>query len=293
MLADGEKTQAWLEIDLDPRLQFASGAGHRHRPPPARPRTGRNAAGSEWPLRAGLNLNHHDHAGVGTLELLDEQGRLACWRYTLGAQPGGAAPDRRVRRCIATASRTGQPVLRSTDDICPKCKAPLPPGEDECPICTREATRRALDLDAVPPVALRPPLPLAAAQRLPADAGGDRRTLVPPYLTMPLMDKVLIPFQNGKPIDCAAGHAAISAACSAPRCWPGCSAGRAPTSWRWCRERIGADLRTTTYEHLLRPVARILRRQAHRRPDGAHRHARPTASASSCRCTCSISPPTC
>ena len=26
-------------------------------------------------------------------------------------------------------------------------------------------------------------------------------TLVPPYLTMPLMDDVLIPFQNGKPID--------------------------------------------------------------------------------------------
>ena len=26
-------------------------------------------------------------------------------------------------------------------------------------------------------------------------------TLVDPYLTMPLMDKVLIPFQNGQPID--------------------------------------------------------------------------------------------
>jgi ATP-binding cassette subfamily B protein len=36
-------------------------------------------------------------------------------------------------------------------------------------------------------------------------------------------------------------------------------------------ERIGADLRTTTYEHLLQAVARILRRQADRRPDGAHR----------------------
>jgi hypothetical protein len=47
-----------------------------------------------------------------------------------------------------------------------------------------------------------PALPLAAARRLPADAGRPApHTLVPPYLTMPLMDKVLIPYQNGKPID--------------------------------------------------------------------------------------------
>ncbi|MFJ1306722.1 hypothetical protein ACIKSB_19145, partial [Acinetobacter baumannii] len=30
---------------------------------------------------------------------------------------------------------------------------------------------------------------------------GTAATLVPPYLTMPLMDKVLIPYQNGTPID--------------------------------------------------------------------------------------------
>jgi ATP-binding cassette subfamily B protein len=75
-------------------------------------------------------------------------------------------------------------------------------------------------------------------------------TLVPPYLTMPLMDNVLIPFQNGKPID-----------------WPlvsmylGGLLGAAVLAWvlGWIRtyilslvsERIGRDLRTQTYEHLL------------------------------------------
>ncbi|MBN4842208.1 ABC transporter, partial [Citrobacter braakii] len=31
--------------------------------------------------------------------------------------------------------------------------------------------------------------------------GSTGATLVPPYLTMPLMDEVLIPYQNGKPIE--------------------------------------------------------------------------------------------
>ena len=76
-------------------------------------------------------------------------------------------------------------------------------------------------------------------------------TLVPPYLTMPLMDKVLIPFQNGEPID--PGMVALLLAGLL-------GVGAAGLGLGWARtyilalvsERIGADLRTTTYEHLLR-----------------------------------------
>ena len=76
-------------------------------------------------------------------------------------------------------------------------------------------------------------------------------TLVPPYLTIPLMDDILIPFQNGKQIDpllvlMYLGGLLLSALLA----W----------GLSWARtyilalvsERIGADLRTTTYEHLLR-----------------------------------------
>ena len=76
-------------------------------------------------------------------------------------------------------------------------------------------------------------------------------TLVPPYMTMPLMDNVLIPYQNGVPID--QGLVAL---------YLGGLFGSALFAWGlgWARtyilalvsERIGADLRTTTYEHLLR-----------------------------------------
>jgi ATP-binding cassette subfamily B protein len=74
---------------------------------------------------------------------------------------------------------------------------------------------------------------------------------VPPYLTIPLMDEVLIPFQNGKQIDPRYVALLLSGLL-----------GSALLAWAlgWAKtyilalvsERIGADLRTTTYEHLLK-----------------------------------------
>jgi ATP-binding cassette subfamily B protein len=74
-------------------------------------------------------------------------------------------------------------------------------------------------------------------------------TLVPPYLTMPLMDEILIPFQNGQPIDTHRVMMMLGGLFFA-----------ALFAWGlgWAKtyilalvsERIGADLRTTTYEHL-------------------------------------------
>jgi len=74
---------------------------------------------------------------------------------------------------------------------------------------------------------------------------------VPPYLTMPLMDKVLIPFQNGKHIPVGLTVMLLSGLLAS-----------ALVAWGlgWARtyilalvsERIGADLRTATYDHLLK-----------------------------------------
>jgi len=76
-------------------------------------------------------------------------------------------------------------------------------------------------------------------------------TLVPPYLTIPLMDKVLIPYQNGAPINYEMVSLLLAGLL-----------GSALLAWSlgWARtyilalvsERIGADLRTITYQHLLR-----------------------------------------
>src|SRR5690606_36252838 len=82
LIAHGETVLARLALDLDGELHFARGAvvlsGER-----LLARNGDGSAWQEWPLRAGLALRHHDHAGVGTLELHDEHARLAGWRFTL------------------------------------------------------------------------------------------------------------------------------------------------------------------------------------------------------------------
>jgi ATP-binding cassette subfamily B protein len=76
-------------------------------------------------------------------------------------------------------------------------------------------------------------------------------TLVPPYLTMPLMDDVLIPYQNGKSIEPeTVTWYLLALLASAIVAW----------GLGWVKtyilalvsERIGADLRTTTYQHLLK-----------------------------------------
>lgn len=73
-LAAGETVLAWLELDLDAQLQFNRSlvlATDRRllASPPA------GQAWQEWAYRPDLQLKHHDHAGVGTLELCDGAGR--------------------------------------------------------------------------------------------------------------------------------------------------------------------------------------------------------------------------
>jgi ATP-binding cassette subfamily B protein len=71
-------------------------------------------------------------------------------------------------------------------------------------------------------------------------------TLVPPYLTMPLMDDVLIPYQNGPPSTATVVTMLLAGllGAAAPRLGPGLGQDLHPGAGG---ERIGADLRTTTY----------------------------------------------
>ncbi|MDB5731183.1 MAG: transporter related, partial [Variovorax sp.] len=75
-------------------------------------------------------------------------------------------------------------------------------------------------------------------------------TLVPPYLTIPLMDEILIPFQNGQQI--APGKVGVFLSALLGSALLGWGLGWARTYLlALVSERIGADLRTSTYEHLL------------------------------------------
>ncbi len=248
-LAPDEKIAAWMEGDLDNNLQFKPFlllVSNRRilAKPKAEP------AWQAWDLSKGLTLLRTDHAGVGTLELAEGDTRLASWRYTLSqnsaAQRLVAYFDQQLEDFLAN-----RPSSQALETICPNCQAQLIPGQDECPVCSIETHTPPstwvlfrLWLFAQP---YKGQLLLGFTLTLASTAA----TMVPPYLTMPLMDKVLIPYQNGAPIDYGIVGLLLAGLL-----------GSALLAWGlgWWRtyilalvsERIGADLRTATYEHLMR-----------------------------------------
>ncbi|MEG2032359.1 MAG: ABC transporter ATP-binding protein, partial [Janthinobacterium sp.] len=146
---------------------------------------------------------------------------------------------------------TGQPVLEAEQEVCPSCKAPLAPEQEECPICAKVLhtppstwTLFRLWRFAHP---YRGQLALGFMLMLLSTAAH----MIPPYLTAPLMDNVLIPYQNGKHIDPWLVVYYMSGLL-----------GSALLAWLlgWGKtyvlalvsERMGADLRSATYEHLMK-----------------------------------------
>ncbi|MFM9437177.1 ATP-binding cassette, subfamily B, bacterial [Janthinobacterium sp. CG_23.3] len=248
-LAPGENALGSVEVDLDARLRFTKGiivVTERR----VLARAPGETLWHDWPYRAGLGLKHHDHAGVGHLELQDEQGRLAAWRFTLGQNLHAMRLIDQFREQLQ-GHVSGAPVQPAEQNVCPSCKAPLEPDQDECPICTKvlytpPSTWTLLRLwrFALP---YRAQLALGFTLMLLSTAAH----MIPPYLTKPLMDNVLIPYQNGLKIEPMLVVWYMSGLL-----------GSAVLAWAlgWWKtyvlalvsERMGADLRSATYEHLLK-----------------------------------------
>ena len=266
-LATQENVLCTLLVDLDQALRFAAGALVLT----DRRLLSRSAAGNwsslfmqnhdDEPIQK-LDLRHFDHAGVGTLELHDVQGepsrRLAKWRFTLGANPQAlrmvrlfAQQQAQRQASAARLKAIGLDGTRQELPLCPECDAPLPPDSDECPACAQGKVH-------TPPstwVLLRlwrfaRPYRWQLLSGFLLTLASTAATLVPPYLTIPLMDDILIPFQNGQQIE--PGKVGLIL---------GALLGAAVLGWalNWARtyllalvsERIGADLRTATFDHLL------------------------------------------
>ncbi len=246
-LEAGEQPVAWLDLDLDDRLRYASGlvvlTDRR-----LMVRAPGDPEWRTWSLRADQNLEHRDHAGVGTLEFSDDTGIVATWRYTLGRHPLTLRLVQRFgeRREVLR----GHHVEHDDDDACERCGAPFLPGKEECVFCADEDEPAPSTWTLVRLWRFARPYKKQLALGFGLTLLSTAATLVPPYMTMPLMDGVLIPFQNGVPID----RALVSL-------YLGGLALAALLAWAlgWARtyvlakvsERIGADLRTSTYDHLL------------------------------------------
>jgi ATP-binding cassette subfamily B protein len=228
-LAVGENVLATLMVDLDERMHFTSGnvtltdrrliASHAGRP----------GAWEAWDL-PGPRLQLSDHAGIGLLELFGPEGRLAAWRFTMGAHAAAVRLVANAESMVAGAPAAARDVASESfaiePDALPSTWVLLRLARFARPYRGRLAVGFMLTL-----------LSTAA-------------TLVPPYLTIPLMDNVLIPFQNGEAI--APSRVAFYLSGLLASALAGWGLGWART-YMLARvsERIGSDLRTATFEHLM------------------------------------------
>ena len=246
---DREKIHAWLEINLDVHLNF------RKQLLLITDQRLIGFSGSaldffEYALNDKLSLRKTDHGGVGRIELFSGETRLAYWLYTMAQD---AAATRFVRQFEQALNylRTGQERANAAPAYCPKCLIPLAPDQEACTYCNAET-------EEVPPsswVLLRlwrfaKPYQWQLLAGFLLMLASTAATLVPPYLTMPLMDNVLIPYQNGTPINVVTVSWLLAGLL-----------GSATLAWGlgWAKtyilalvsERIGSDLRIVTYDHLL------------------------------------------
>ncbi|TCP02665.1 cyanophycin metabolism-associated ABC transporter [Rubrivivax gelatinosus] len=235
-LERGENALASLDVDLDAKERFASGEIVL-----TERRLLARDAGTDrwlaWPLDTALTLQHADHGGVGQLSLHDAGGRLAAWRYTLGRDPAALKLlglfERQKRRLASGEADPDDEAEPEETDF--GVESAAPPSTWVLLRLSRFAKPYQWQL------LLGFVLTLASTAA----------SLVPPYLTIPLMDEVLIPYQNGQQIDTHLVWMLLAGL-----------AGAALVAWAlgWLRtwllalvsERIGADLRTATFEHLLR-----------------------------------------
>lgn len=257
-LADHENVLCTLVVDLTTELAFTATplvlTNQRW--------LARDPAGAgwlAWPLldahgqvSPDLRVHHFDHAGVGTLELHAGPLRLGVWRYTLGCN---AAVQRWVRTFaqLQHIGPMGADFSRaSTSDgaTCPTCHLPLDADSTECAACNPAPGALPSTWVLLRLWRFAQPYRYQLLGGFMLTLASTAATLVPPYLSIPLMDEVLIPFQNGQQI--ASGKVA----------WIlGGLLASAVLGWalNWARtyllalvsERIGADLRTTTFDHLL------------------------------------------
>jgi ATP-binding cassette subfamily B protein len=258
-LVRDENVLVHLPVDLDARLHFDTGflalterrllaSARSTRMPgqdasiPSAPASAQ--AAQSWILRDGLRLRCADHAGITTVELLEGAGAgdarlLASWCCTM-ARHGQALRliaqfERQVRR-IASGARAAAESGDDADD-----EAAAAEEDDDAAPSTRGLSR--LWRFARP---YRWRLLAGFGLTLASTAA----TLVPPYLTIPLMDDILIPYQNGQPIDLWKVELYLGGLLAASLVAWGLGWARTYLLAR-VSERIGADLRNATFDHLL------------------------------------------
>lgn len=199
----------------------------------------------EWPLEPTLGLDASVQGGLGKLNLTLDGKRIFDWWFTAAQSP---AVDRFVGVFYSLLRSRDAAADQLEPHTCPSCGFVLSSDEPVCPSCTPSA--------APPPTSsLRRLAPFAKRRAktilwgLGLTVAATAAGLVPPYLSMPLLDQVLVPMQNGEPV--VEGIVAW---------YLGALAIAASIAWLlgWAKtfvlalasEQVSSDLRNATYGHL-------------------------------------------
>jgi len=232
-----------IEVDLDENLSFnpitlelknSQLSSHKK----GSPQTEKKC----WTLGPDCVWETSNQMGLGTLKCTRENGEVLVWNFT-------GQKLAQVQQFVHDCKLALGVVMETITTICPGCGASLK-GEETCLTCNPLPEEKGTSLKML----LR--LYDFAKPQMPLIVLGFFLTLlstlvglIPPYLTMPLTDDVLIPMQQGKlknftPVFWYIGFLALAAAGTWVLEWA-----RSFFS-SWVSERISANLRMRTYSHL-------------------------------------------
>lgn len=251
-LEPGETILARFHGDLDDNLRFGSTIAlltnrrvlchKRFDSSPARKAARPSLDRHEWPLAAVVALEASDRGGIGRLDIVGADGLLHSFRYTLRRAS-------EARRFVAAYRAYVAGKIDETEaQTCDRCGAPLPPSGDPCACRDRAPTAHpARSLWRLNRFAK--PRAHAIVLGFLLTIAGTAAGLVPPYLTEPLVDRVLIPRQNGQNVPFSTIYPYLfGLAAAAILAWL--------LSWArgyvmaWVSERIAADARSAVFAHL-------------------------------------------
>ncbi len=249
-----ERIVGHFQTDLDRDLRFQTGliilTDRRVLSFEPTPKEDRNPAKPQvWMLSDCCDLRVSDLNGLASLELLGENSRLKAWRFTTGKAPEARLFATLFQKTRFPSEYDNDPASEDlTQEVCPSCGGAMKKGESICSGCAATPS--------LPPTKSLWRLIRFAKPRAASILFGFSLTLastaaalIPPYLTMPLLDRVLIPYQNGEKVDFGlvpwylaglVGAAVLAWLLSWVKTYVLASVG----------EQIASDLRNQTYAHL-------------------------------------------
>ncbi|MCZ2344161.1 MAG: ABC transporter ATP-binding protein/permease [Bacteroidales bacterium] len=240
-LSPEEQVVAWFQPDLNPQLQYelALVVITNRRVLALNPSDGKESDTS-WETAAQIPLTFHERGATGSLELTRSDRREAVWRMTAGKFGEARAFVRAWESAI-----TGVPPSAT---ICPTCGGPIPASTARCPGCHPDRERHRISSLFRLLRFARPRRSMIAFVFILTTAS-TTAGLVPPYLTKPLLDDVLIPRQAGQDVPFSLVYVYLGGLLAAAVVAWLLDWARSYTA-AWVSERIAADLRQTTYGHL-------------------------------------------